>query len=98
MKIPKKLSICGHQYIIKYSSELTYEGKEVWGLIDGAKNIIYLKKGMPPTRKMEILLHEVIHAIEEIYVLNLSEIAVKQLALGILSAVRDNKLDLLKEE
>lgn len=98
MRVPKKVHICGHEYAIVYKNSLSLDGREAWGMMDPNKNIIYLRKSMPTTRKMEILLHEMIHAIEDIYNLNLSEIAVKQLALGVLSAIRDNKLDLLKDK
>ena len=98
MKLPKILNICGHQFKIVYKKGLVHNQAPCWGMCDTEKQIIYLVYGMSPTKKMEIFLHECLHAIETIYNLNLSEIAVKQLSLGILSAIRDNKIDLLKEK
>lgn len=93
MKYPKKIKICGHVFDIKYKKGLLLNGKECWGIYDEGTNTIWLVKGMTPTRKMEILLHESIHAIESIQGLNLPESTVKQLGLGILSLIRDNNFD-----
>ena len=95
MKTPNTLQICGHTIKIEYRDGLVVGGDECWGVYDDDKHTIYLKIGMSETRKMEILLHECIHAIAEIHNLNLSEKAVKILAIALLALIRDNKIDFL---
>jgi hypothetical protein len=96
MKIPKQLNIAGHTINVVHKDGLIFESQECWGLYDDDKHTIYLKKGMEKTRKMEILLHEALHAIDHIHVLNLSEKAVKTLGVEILALIRNNRINLLE--
>lgn len=98
MRLPKVLNICGHEYKIVYKKRLFYNGIECWGLCDDSKHVIYLARGMAKTRKMEIILHECIHAIQGINNIHLSEQAVKQLGIGILGLIRNNKLNFLQKD
>lgn len=92
MNLPKVIKVCGHDIHIKYKKGLNVDGIEAWGVYDDAKATIWLRMGMDRTRKMEILLHELIHAIDHIQVLNLSEKAVKALGVEVLAVIRNNKL------
>lgn len=92
--MPKVLRIAGHDVKVQYKTGLNVDGTECWGIYDDNKHVIYLKRGMERTRKLEILLHEAIHAIDHIHVLGLSEKAVKILGVEILALIRNNKMNL----
>ena len=97
MKVPRKISIAGHEISIKHKKGLNVGGQEAWGVWDDAKHIIYLRFGMDKTRKQEILIHEIIHAIDHIHVLHLSERVVKILGVEIVAAIRNNNLKLIEQ-
>jgi hypothetical protein len=96
MKIPKVLSICGHDIkVVIKPGELKVDGSPVWGWYDDKNHTICLNKGMAKTRQMEVLLHEAIHAVSSIHCLALTEKQVKLLGIEILALIRNNKLDFL---
>ena len=92
MSLPKTLTIAGHVVTIKYKKGLMLENHECWGIYDSDKSIIWLRLGMDKTRKQEILLHEILHAISDIHLLNLSEKQVKILGIEVLAAIKNNRL------
>lgn len=96
MKVPKILKICGHDIEVETSKgDLTLEGGEIWGYYDDDKHLIKIAPNMVSTRKMEVVLHEVIHAISAIHCLGLTEKQVKILGVEILAVIRNNKLNFL---
>jgi hypothetical protein len=95
MKLPKTITVAGHTIKIVYKKALIVNGVECWGVWSDDSHTIYLKSGMDRTRKLEIFLHEVIHAISDIHILSLSEKSVKLLALELLATIRNNKIQLL---
>ena len=96
MRVPKQLSIAGHTIQVKYVKVLRYGGDDCWGLWDDDKHIIYLKMGMDKTREMEVLLHESMHAIEDIIDIELGEEILDRLAREVLALIRNNKLNFLE--
>jgi len=58
-----RLNIGGHKYAINEVKALEHEGKSLLGLHDARVCAIDLDEGLTHTRKMETLLHEVIHVI-----------------------------------
>ncbi len=98
MRLPKVLTIAGHQVKIRYAKTLRVDGVDCWGCYDDEKHEIVLKTGMESTRKMEIVLHEAIHAISDIHVLSLTEKATKILGIELLGLIRNNRLQLLKRK
>ena len=93
MRIPKELIIAGHTIKIEYKEGLVADGKECWGVYEDSKHTIFLRRGMDKTRHQEILLHEILHVIEQVYVLSgLNEKNIKILGVEILAAIRNNKL------
>ena len=95
LRLPKVLNICGHTIKIIYKKKLFHNGSECWGLYDTEKEIIYLKMGMTRSQKSEIVLHEAIHAIEHINNINISEQGVKNLSIGLLGLIKNNKVNFL---
>lgn len=98
MRIPSQISLCGHTVKVKFKKSIIVNGQECWGCYDDSTSTIYLKMKMDRTRKMEIFLHEAIHAIEHIHVLQLSEKSVKILGLEILALIRNNKINFLERK
>lgn len=94
MRLPKQVVIAGHNIQIKYGRGLKLNGKECWGIYNDSKKTIFLRSGMDKSRKAEIFLHECIHAIDDIHVLNLTEKAVKILGVEISGLIRNNKIKL----
>lgn len=96
MRIPKVLTVCGQAIQVRYRKGLVVDGQEAWGCYDSDKHVIWLRQGMEKTRRMEILLHEVVHAVESIHTLNLPEKAVKILGVEMLAFIRNNHINLLE--
>ncbi len=94
LRLPKQIVIAGHIIKIKYARGLVNGETDCWGLYNDATHTIYLKKGMDQSRKAEIFLHECIHAIEHVHVLNVGEKAVKLLGVEIMALLRNNKIKL----
>lgn len=94
MRLPEKITIAGQDIKIIYRKKILVDGSECWGYYDDEKNTICLRMGMDKTRKMEIFLHEAIHAIESIHRLDMTEKAVKILGIEILALIRNNKINL----
>lgn len=95
MKIPKgKVKVGAYEYKIVFKSKVKHKGKDLWGLCDRENHVIYLAKGMPEDRLMEVFLHETIHAIEESYDVHLGEKKTNMLGLALLALFKDNKIEI----
>lgn len=92
MRIPKKVKIGAYNYTVVYKDDLREDGHSVWGLCDANNNKIYLKKGMTGRRKLEVFIHEALHAIEDSYGVSLGEKKVNVLGLAIMALFTENKL------
>lgn len=59
--IPRKVRIKGHMFTVKQvlKSKLP---SDCQGCVDPDKNIIHINKSLPASRKVEVVLHECIHA------------------------------------
>lgn len=95
MRISKELTICGHKVNVKYKKNIVEEGSDCWGTWDNHKHEITLRLGMNSSQRAEVVLHEIIHAISDIHLLNLSEKAVKNLGIELLAVIRNNRLNFL---
>ena len=98
MRIPKEIIISGHTVKIEHVRDLKLNGEDCWGIYDDDKHVIYLKTGMDKTRKMEVLLHECLHAIEHIEGLKSNEKTIDILGRGLLALIRNNKLNFLERK
>jgi hypothetical protein len=71
------------------------EGRALYGQCYDSGDEIRLTSGLKPERQRLVLLHESLHAIDNLYLIGLSEEQIHRLAVGLRSAVDDNP-DLLK--
>ena len=95
MKIPKKLKICGHTYKVEVKKEPTADGEVVFGACFQKEQKIVLQKGMSEDRVKEVILHEVLHAIDEELRLDLGEHRVNTLGIMLKDFICTNKVNLL---
>lgn len=92
MRIPRQIIIAGHTIKIQYKKDMVLDGSPIWGLYDDDRHIIHLSTGMEKSRKMEVFLHECIHAIDHIHNLGLTEKAVNLLGIELLAMMRNNNI------
>lgn len=63
MKIPKQIKVCGHVYEIEACDDAWMDDSEKWGQCDRQKLKIKYFSGLPESRMIETVLHEIVHAI-----------------------------------
>jgi hypothetical protein len=63
MARPRKVKVFNHDYKIKTANKASVGVAEAWGWIDFDAFTIYIKPGTPKTVEREVVLHEIIHAI-----------------------------------
>ncbi len=103
MKIPKLIKISGHEIKIKIKKNLVLNEKHCFGLSYLVQNKIELAKycvdePVPESRQAETFLHEIIHYINTIHSIGLSEKKTDELALALFQTIRDNVLNFLDKK
>ena len=93
MRLPREIRISGYTLKIEYKKKIFVNGNECFGVYNPENKTVSLVKGMSPTRKKEIFLHEYIHFLEDIYRIDIAEDEVSSLALGILQIINHPKID-----
>lgn len=98
MKLPKKINILGINHKI-IEEETDHMARNSWyGCINAVTREIHILPTIPEEYKKQTLMHEVIHAID--FLTNgsgsyeLSEEQVERLATGILTVLKNNKVDI----
>jgi hypothetical protein len=69
-----------------------------WGIINHSENKIQIRKDLPENIKMETLIHECIHAIDNQLGLGFDEVMTDRLATGIYSLIFDNNWTKIKND
>lgn len=88
MRLPRKfLYIGNHKFTIKHAKQIKKDGSDCLGYCLTDDNLIMIQYGLKKTVKEVTLFHEAIHAISNIYELNLTERQV-----GVLGEVLPNFL------
>lgn len=91
MKPASKVKIGVHTYQIVHKPRIFHDGREVDGLCDYDNGKIYISEVTKGSRRIETLIHECLHAIEDSYKINLGEARVNALAPAILALLTDNR-------
>lgn len=95
MKTPKRLNICGIPYKVEEQrAVIAPDGQAVWGHIDFGKCLIRIDKNLSSDKKVAVLMHEIVHAIDEAVGIGLDESNTDRLAVAFLDVIKRNKLDL----
>lgn len=95
MRLPRKIVLAGHDVYIVHKKRIFVNKTPCYGVWNVGKSTIYICTGLTPTRKKEIFLHELLHAIEYIYRIKISEESISNMSRALLHALRTYKIDLL---
>jgi Zn-dependent peptidase ImmA (M78 family) len=90
VKRPERVRVLGKQFQIKFHPEGSEEMEGNLGMCSYDKQIVYVEEGMPLENEQSTVFHELIHAVEEMMQLGLSEEHVKGLEVGLFALLRDN--------
>ena len=66
------------------------EGARLYGQCLDSKDEIRLTEGLKPNRKRTALLHETLHALDNLHLIGLSEKQIHRLAVGLINLIDDN--------
>ena len=94
MRLPKRLKIGALEWNVRWVHDLEEDGRRAWGGCDNTDFEIRLDDSLRtrPAQCMNVLLHELLHAVAETYDVRLSESQVLRLANGLAAALKDNHL------
>jgi len=97
VKIPRKVKLFNRHYDVVRDDRVIKEySPHCWGMIEFDRSFIAIKKrqeDFQEYKEAETFMHEIIHGIDEVYGLKLSESKVNLLAQGLVTVIRDNKLN-----
>lgn len=88
----KRLSLIGKRHRVEWGCEdlRADDGDEVDGLFDRSKKLIQIAAGQTHDDERETLLHEIMHALEVQMDAEIPEAKLRQLAVGLYAALKDN--------
>jgi hypothetical protein len=90
--IPDSLQVLGLTYRVKLTKKLRRDNQAVNGYHDPEKQQIDIQENLPLEQQTETLTHEVLHALECAFDLDLEEREVKLLARGLMAFCKSNPL------
>ena len=91
--IPNRIKIGWKQYDVVFADSRLNSGAELYGQINYDNCTITLRESSSPDQLRATLIHEVLHAIAEMYGLPLEEKLVTDLANALYTAIKDNYWD-----
>ena len=86
----KKLKICGFDFDIIYKPLVVESGDSCLGCCKSDNNSIEIKLGITKQRDNEVILHEALHAMSDIYNLELQENTINTLGVIIIDFMKRN--------
>ncbi len=93
MKLPETVRIGPYDYAVQLEEKvLGDQNQELYGHIIYGPQQIKIQSGLSAERTAAIFFHEVLHGIDELLSIGLSEKQVARLAPALLTFLRDNKL------
>ena len=90
MNIPEKIRVLHQTYQISEVDNLHDGADDLYGQVRYLEERILLNSGASGEAKKAALMHETIHAIDEMFQIGLEEKQVEQLGVGIYNLIRDN--------
>lgn len=91
-KLPSKVYVLGHEYIIEEMSEKLHKEREAYGDCCNEKKLIRIYCGMAMSAVRDTLLHEILHAVWNLYYLQNNEEeekAVSRISTGLIGLFDD---------
>lgn len=98
MKIPREVKIGWKKYGIVSAGEALNSGGALYGQIDYDRQTITLRETNTGEQDEETLIHEVLHGISDMYGMEMTEDFVAKLSNVVYTFLKDNNLNLSKEE
>ena len=89
VKVPKQIQIGGHTYKVFYKPFLSKDDGNRGG-INHRKQVIYFEPENPASQKNATLLHEILHFIETVFALELSDECVDRISEGLFQVFSDS--------
>ena len=86
-----KIKIGAFDYKVIEKDDVNIDGVLKLGTFDYTNQTIEIKTGLTKDRKRQTLLHEIIHCIDDEYIVGLEEDQIERLTSGLLQVFRDNK-------
>lgn len=65
IKVPKQIQVGGHTYSIALSKDL--KDSDSWGAVNNRLQIIVINIERPESQRVEALIHEILHVINNVY-------------------------------
>lgn len=90
MKIPGKIKVLYKEYTVEETANLHDNGGDLYGQIHYLPEKIFLNVDAREEQKKSTLLHELIHAMDEIYSIGLKEKQVNKLGNAFYMLQKDN--------
>lgn len=90
MKIPGKIKVLYKEYTVEETANLHDNGGDLYGQIHYLSEKIFLNVDASEEQKKSTLLHELIHALDEMYDIRLKEKQVKKLGNAFYMLQKDN--------
>jgi hypothetical protein len=95
LKIPKKINVAGVNYRVKlHHPVISPTGEAVWGFVNFGTCVIEVDSKLAPDKQKSVLMHEIIHAIDDAVGLEFSEEVTDRVAVAVVDVITRNKLDL----
>jgi len=82
IKIPREIKVGAHSYRIILTPQLKID-QDKRGIVDHRRQTIELEGSMPNTMLVAVLLHEVVHIIDEVYSCHTDEDTTDRIAQGL---------------
>lgn len=93
MKRPDSIKILNYHFQVRTSARKYSDVAGAYGWFDPERETIFLSKGMTPAREREVLLHEILHALNKAFQLDGKsddESIASRLAPGLMTVFNDN--------
>ena len=90
VKVTQKCKIAYKTYTIRAVKNPRYQGTDVNGLYNNHNNSISIRSSLNPSDKTQVILHELVHVIDEIFQIGLSEPKTDKVAQGFATLFTDN--------
>ena len=89
VKVPKQIQIGGHTYKVLYKPYLSKDDGNRGG-INHRKQVIYIEPENPASQKNATMLHEILHFIETVFDLNLTDEDTDRISEGLFQVLSDS--------
>lgn len=90
MNIPEKVKVLYKEYTIEEQENLHDDGTDLYGQVHYLPEKILLNIDSSDEQKKATLIHELIHALDEMYCIKLEENLVEKLGTAMYMLIRDN--------